>query len=44
MVRTTRLREVMMKDALKIEVDEEMACGIEHHMKKHLYRCSLHPS
>jgi len=33
MIRNTRLLEVMMKDALKIEVDEEMACGIEHHMK-----------
>ena len=33
MVRNTRLLEVMMNDALKIEVDEEMACGIEHHMK-----------
>ena len=34
MIRNTRLLEVLMKDALKIEVDEEMACGIEHHMKK----------
>src|SRR5919205_318676 len=33
MIRNTRLLEVMMNDALKIEVDEEMACGIEHHMK-----------
>jgi DtxR family Mn-dependent transcriptional regulator len=33
MIRNTRLLEVMMKDALKIEVDEEMVCGIEHHMK-----------
>jgi DtxR family Mn-dependent transcriptional regulator len=32
--RIGRLLEVMMKDALKIEVDEEMVCGIEHHMKK----------
>jgi len=23
-----------MKDALKIDVDEEMVCGIEHHMKE----------
>jgi hypothetical protein len=22
-----------MKDALKMEIDEEMVCGIEHHMK-----------
>jgi DtxR family transcriptional regulator, Mn-dependent transcriptional regulator len=34
MIRNTRLLEVMMKDALKIEVDEEMVCGIERHMKK----------
>src|SRR5918992_3615767 len=34
MIRNTRLLEVMMKDTLKIEIDEEMVCGIEHHMKK----------
>jgi DtxR family transcriptional regulator, Mn-dependent transcriptional regulator len=34
MIRNTRLLEVMMKDALKMEIDEEMVCGIEHHMKK----------
>jgi DtxR family Mn-dependent transcriptional regulator len=33
MMRNTRLLEVLMKDALKIEVDEEVICGIEHHMK-----------
>jgi DtxR family Mn-dependent transcriptional regulator len=33
MMRNTRLLEVLMKDALKIEVDEEMICAIEHHMK-----------
>ena len=33
MMRNTRLLEVLMKDALKIEIDEEMVCGIEHHMK-----------
>lgn len=33
MIRNTRLLEVMMKDSLKIEIDEEMVCGIEHHMK-----------
>jgi len=33
MIRNTRLLEVLMKDALKIDVDEEMVCGIEHHMK-----------
>jgi DtxR family transcriptional regulator, Mn-dependent transcriptional regulator len=35
-MRNTRLLEVMMKDALKIEIDEEMICSIEHHMKKNL--------
>jgi DtxR family transcriptional regulator, Mn-dependent transcriptional regulator len=35
MIRNTRLLEVLMKDALKIDIDEEMACGIEHHMKNH---------
>jgi DtxR family Mn-dependent transcriptional regulator len=34
MIRNTRLLEVMMKDALKIDIDEEMVCGIEHHMKQ----------
>jgi DtxR family transcriptional regulator, Mn-dependent transcriptional regulator len=34
MMRNTRLLEVMMKDALKIQIDEEMVCGIEHHMKQ----------
>jgi DtxR family Mn-dependent transcriptional regulator len=33
MIRNTRLLEVLMKDSLKIEIDEEMICGIEHHMK-----------
>lgn len=33
MCRNTRLLEVMMKESLKIEIDEEMVCGIEHHMK-----------
>ena len=33
MIRNTRLLEVMMNDALKIAIDEEMVCGIEHHMK-----------
>ncbi len=32
MIRNTRLLEVLMKDALKIDIDEEMVCGIEHHM------------
>ena len=34
MIRNSRLLEVMMNNALKINVDEEMVCGIEHHMKK----------
>jgi DtxR family transcriptional regulator, Mn-dependent transcriptional regulator len=34
MIRNTRLLEVLMKDALKIDIDEEMVCGIEHHMKR----------
>jgi DtxR family Mn-dependent transcriptional regulator len=34
MIRNTRLLEVLMRDALKIEMDEEMICGIEHHMKQ----------
>ena len=33
MMRNTRLLEVLMNDSLKIEIDEEMVCGIEHHMK-----------
>ena len=33
MIRNTRLLEVLMRDALRIEIDEEMVCGIEHHMK-----------
>ena len=28
------LLEVLMRDALKIEIDEELVCGIEHHMKQ----------
>jgi len=34
MIRNSRLLEVMMSNALKINVDEEMVCGIEHHMKE----------
>ena len=34
MIRNTRLLEVLMRDALKIDIDEEMVCGIEHHMKR----------
>ena len=32
MMRNSRLLEVLMDSALKMEVDEEMVCGIEHHM------------
>jgi len=34
MMRNSRLLEVLMESALKVEVDEEMGCGIEHHMNK----------
>ena len=34
MIRNTRLLKVLMKEALKIEIDEEMVCGIEHHMQQ----------
>jgi len=34
MMRNSRLLEVLMESALKIQVDEEMVCGIEHHMNK----------
>ncbi len=34
MMRNSRLLEVLMDSALKISVDEEMVCGIEHHMNK----------
>jgi DtxR family transcriptional regulator, Mn-dependent transcriptional regulator len=34
MIRNTRLLEALMRDALKIEIDEKMVCGIEHHMKQ----------
>ena len=34
MMRNSRLLEVLMDSALKVDVDEEMVCGIEHHMKK----------
>ncbi len=32
MIRNTRLIEVLMKERLHVEVDERIACGIEHHM------------
>lgn len=34
MMRNSRLLEVLMDSALKIDVDEEMVCGVEHHMNK----------
>jgi DtxR family transcriptional regulator, Mn-dependent transcriptional regulator len=34
MIRNTRLLEILMKDSLRIDIDEEMVCGIEHHMKE----------
>ncbi|MFN4337183.1 MAG: metal-dependent transcriptional regulator [Candidatus Nitrosocaldus sp.] len=34
MVRNSRLLEVLMKNALRIDLDEEMVCGMEHHMSK----------
>ncbi len=34
MMRNSRLLEVLMQNALKIKIDEEMVCGIEHHMNE----------
>ncbi len=34
MMRNSRLLEVLMDSALKVAIDEEIVCGIEHHMKK----------
>jgi len=34
MMRNSRLLEVMMDSTLKVKIDEEMVCGIEHHMNK----------
>jgi DtxR family transcriptional regulator, Mn-dependent transcriptional regulator len=34
MIRNSRLLEVLMESSLKIDIDEEMVCGIEHHMNK----------
>ncbi|MFQ5921118.1 MAG: metal-dependent transcriptional regulator [Nitrososphaerales archaeon] len=34
MIRNSRLLEVLMKNSLKMDIDEEMVCGIEHHMNK----------
>ncbi len=32
MIRNSRLLEVLMKNSLKIDIDEEIVCGIEHHL------------
>ena len=34
MIRNSRLLEVIILNSLRIEVDEEMVCGIERHMNK----------
>jgi DtxR family Mn-dependent transcriptional regulator len=34
MMINSRLLEVLMDSALKVAIDEEMVCGIEHHMNK----------
>jgi len=34
MMRNSRLLEVLMESALKVDIDEEMVCGIEHHMNQ----------
>ena len=34
MIRNTRLLEILMRDSLRIAIDEEMVCGIEHHVKE----------
>ena len=34
MMRNSRLLEVLMHSALKVDINEEMVCGIEHHMNK----------
>ena len=34
MIRNTRLLEILMRDNLRIDIDEEMVCGIAHHMKE----------
>ena len=34
MMRNSRLLEVLMDSALKVEIDEEMVCGIELHINK----------
>lgn len=34
MIRNSRLLEVLMEQSLKIEIDEELVCGVEHHMNR----------
>lgn len=34
MMRNSRLIEVLMRDTLKIKINKEIVCGIEHHMNK----------
>lgn len=34
MIRNSRLLEVLMSSSLKMAIDEEMVCGIEHHMNR----------
>ena len=34
MMRNSRLLEVLMNDSLKVDIDEEMVCGVEHHMNR----------
>ena len=34
MMRNSRVLEVLMENILKVAIDEEMICGIEHHMNK----------
>ncbi len=34
MIRNSRVLEGLISSALKIDIDEEMVCGIEHHMSK----------
>ncbi len=41
MMRNSRLLEVLMDSALKVEIDEEMVCGIEHHMNKQFTTCFI---
>ena len=42
MMRNSRLLEVLMDSALKIVVDEEMVCGIEHHMNMQFTDASVY--